>query len=141
MHAPSTVRRFTVVFSVLLLLSGCASQPPRGPALTGEEVHALLAGNTLEGNFAASPFRFFFEPGGTVRGTMGIGLNAPGPDSGTWSVEGDLYCQRWTVLFNGDRRCYRVHPSGEQFFFDNADAFRTFGFTARMIPGRPQGQW
>ena len=104
-------------------------------ALTGEQVRALLAGNSLQGSFVAEQLTIAFYEDGTLIGTLGLA----GSDRGKWTIEGDLYCQHWVRYFGAEERCYRWVAVGDGYEARNADTFRTRDFRGRINKGFPPG--
>lgn len=104
-------------------------------ALTGDQVRALITGNTLQGSFMANPLTMVFYADGVVRGSIGL----TGSDSGTWEIEGDNYCNEWVTYFSGVRRCYRWYPDGDGYVLKNVDEFRARNIQGRIVKGKPKG--
>jgi len=120
----------------LALLAGVFSQPSAAEeALSGEQVSALITGNTLQGNFMANPLTMVFYEGGVVRGSVGM----TGSDSGTWEIEGDHYCNEWVTYFSGTRHCYQWIDHGDRYVLKNVDAFRGRDIQGHIEKGKPKG--
>jgi len=103
--------------------------------LSGDEVRALITGNTLQGNFMANPLTMVFYADGVVRGSVGM----TGSDSGTWEMEGDNYCNEWVTYFSGVRRCYQWVSDGDGYVLKNVDKYRARDIQGRIEKGKPKG--
>ena len=103
--------------------------------LSGDEVRALITGNTLQGNFMANPLTMVFYADGVVRGSIGM----TGSDSGTWEMEGDNYCNEWVTYFSGVRRCYQWVSDGDGYVLKNVDKYRARDIQGRIEKGKPKG--
>ena len=121
--------KLIAIFLVGIVVAGCSgtsdiAEGDEYTALSGAEVKELISGNTMRGNFRASPLIMAFHEDGTARGRVGF----TGSGSGTWSIEEDIYCHQWTRYFGGTERCYRWYkrPDGV-FYLDNVDTFRFRG--------------
>ena len=82
-------RRFAVIVSALLTSSAAAAERP----LKGDEINALLNGNTVVGVSAGDKSewkQYFYASGETVY----RGGTEP-PSSGNWQVKGDQFCSQW----------------------------------------------
>lgn len=108
---------------------------PSRDALSGDEVRALITGNTLQGSILTERLVMVFYADGVVRGQMGLS----GSDSGTWEIVGDKYCNEWVTYFEGVPRCYRWIPQGDGYLLDNVDAFKVHPIKGRIIDGKPKG--
>ena len=104
-------------------------------ALSGDEVRALITGNTLQGNFMANPLTMVFYADGVVRGSIGM----TGSDSGTWEMEGDNYCNEWVTYFSGVPRCYQWVSDGDGYVLKNVDKYRARNIQGRIEKGKPKG--
>jgi len=58
------------------------------------------------------------------------------PGSGTWEVQGDKYCIKWKVFFDGVRRCYEWHKDDGEYRLKNVDAYRTANLRGKILEGR-----
>ncbi len=103
--------------------------------LSGDEVRALITGNTLQGSFMANPLTMVFYADGVVRGSVGM----TGSDSGTWEMEGDNYCNEWVTYFSGVRRCYQWVSDGDGYVLKNVDKYRARDIQGRIEKGKPKG--
>jgi hypothetical protein len=118
---PASLRATVTVLAVSVLA---------GPALfaadtvlTGEQVRALISGNTVIGALGARMYDFTYTPDGNVYGTINSST-----DSGSWSIsEGGRYCHEWSMFFDGTETCYQWHDLGDgRYRMVNVDAFRTW---------------
>ena len=132
----------TVLCLAGALLTGCAgsSDIVKGDdyvPLSGDELRKLITGNTLRGNFRASPLIIAFHEDGRTTGRVGF----TGAGRGTWSIEEDIYCHRWTTYFGGSERCYRWYRRPDNvYYLDNVDTFRIRGpLLGNITPGIAAG--
>jgi hypothetical protein len=105
--------------------------------LTGDDLNALVPGNTLRGSFNAEVLVMFFDTGGTVRGTL-----RNSPDSGEWWIRGDEYCHKWVRLFGAMERCYQWYPpvsQGGRYLLRSSSAFRGKDIRGRIVEGNQLG--
>jgi hypothetical protein len=77
--------------------------------LTGEEVQALLTGNTLIGWDKEGPFWMYYADGHTVWGRSSSG----DVDVGRWWIENHSYCRSWRRWFAGETRCWQFSAVGD----------------------------
>lgn len=119
-----------------LLTVGCAGTDDwKDVPLSGDELNALLPGNTLRGSFSAEVLVMFFDPSGTARGTLGNR-----PDRGEWWIRGDEYCHKWVRLFSAMERCYQWYPPvspGGRYFLRSSSAFSGRDIRGRIVEGPP----
>jgi hypothetical protein len=124
---------------LMLLVAACllalSARSPAQTALSGDEIRALISGNTLQGSYMTNPLTMVFYPDGTIRGAIGL----TGSDSGTWEIEGDKYCHLWFTYFSAVRRCYTWNRQGDGYVLKNVDAFRARGIQGRIQKGMPKG--
>lgn len=135
-RTPRRARGATLAAAALAMLLGSLSH--RGmaqEALSGDQVRALITGNTLVGSFMTNPLTMVFYEDGVVRGAIGL----TGSDSGTWEVEGDNYCHEWVTYFSGVRRCYRWVRDGDGYVLKNVDRFKARPIQGRIEDGKPKG--
>ena len=120
----------------LAMLVGIFSQQSlAGESLSGDQVRALITGNTLQGSFMANPLTMVFYADGVVRGSIGM----TGSDSGTWEIEGDNYCNEWVTYFSGVRRCYQWVGDGDRYVLKNVDKYKARNIQGRIEKGKPKG--
>lgn len=133
------IRRIPATSAVILaaMLVGCGSMNPTEDdiALNGEKVTKLISGNTFRGAWEGQQLTMVFYQNGVVRGTHGL----TGSDGGTWTVEEDVYCNRWTRFFGSTRRCYKWWKRENDYLLQNVDAFRIQNMTGTIEPGKPPG--
>jgi len=121
--------------TVAVLLGIFSHQSLADQALTGDQIRALITGNTLQGSFMANRLTMVFYADGVVRGAIGL----TGSDSGDWKIEGDNYCNEWVTYFSGVRRCYQWIPQGDGYLLKNVDAFRARNIQGHIVKGMPKG--
>ena len=121
--------------ALAMLLGIFSQQSPAGESLSGDQVRALITGNTLQGSFMANPLTMVFYADGVVRGSIGM----TGSDSGTWEIEGDTYCNEWVTYFSGVRRCYQWVGDGDRYVLKNVDKFKARDIQGRIEKGKPKG--
>ncbi len=133
------IRRLSATSAVILaaLLAGCNGMNPTEDdvALSGEEVTKLISGNTFNSAWQANRLMIVYYENGVIRGRLGL----TGSDSGTWTVEEDVYCNRWVRYFGGTRRCYKWWRRENDYLLENVDAFRIQNLTGTIEPGKPDG--
>ncbi len=129
-YPPSLLALALALLAGVFSHQGAAEEP-----LSGEQVRALITGNTLQGNFMANPLTMVFYEGGVVRGSVGMS----GSDSGTWEIEGDHYCNEWVTYFSGTRHCYQWLSHGDRYVLKNVDTFRGRDIQGRIEKGKPKG--
>ena len=104
-------------------------------ALNGEEVTKLISGNTFRGAWEGQQLTMVYYVNGVVRGSHGL----TGADGGTWTVDGDTYCMRWTRLFGSTRRCFKWWRRESDYLLQNVDSFRIRNVTGTIEQGKPPG--
>ena len=133
------VSRFNVILAFVLagLLAACESMNPSDDdvLLNGEEITKLITGNTFRGAWEGRQLTMVFYQNGVIRGTHGL----TGSDSGTWEVDGDTFCMRWTRYFGSTRRCYKRWRRDRDYLLQNVDAFRIQNLTGTIEQGKPPG--
>ena len=121
--------------ALAMFLGVFSQQSQAQEALSGDQVGALITGNTLQGSFMANPLTMVFYEDGVVRGSIGM----TGSDDGTWEIEGDNYCNEWVTYFSGVRRCYQWVRQGDGYLLKNVDNFRVRNIQGRIEKGKPKG--
>ncbi len=100
-----------------LLVAACAGttggaaypQFPASSQLSGDEIEALVAGNTLAGKlFSGRNFQAYYEPDGKWR----FRHAKRGDDTGSWWVEGDLLCSTLDNM-RPEERCSATYRTGD----------------------------
>ena len=97
------------------VLSACA--PTNLVPLSGDEIHAELAGNNFR--YAGSEMTAFIFSGFlTVQenGLLEFNTDRTGPESGTWRIADDAVCITLQVLLSGEERCFGMSRSGPDTF-------------------------
>jgi len=129
----------TVIKSILAgaacAVAGCAQQPaPLGPsvindqtqpALTGDQIKSLVAGNTATGPISGSHiiFKMYVAADGTA-----LADRPTGTERGVWHVADDQWCVQWQNYRAGQEYCQRVYPNGENYKFVSATTEELFIF-------------
>jgi hypothetical protein len=121
--------------ALAIFLGVLSRQSQAQEALSGDQVRALITGNTLQGSFMANPLTMVFYADGVVRGSIGM----TGSDDGTWEIEDDNYCNQWVTYFSGVRRCYQWVRQGDGYLLKNVDSFRVRNIQGRIEKGKPKG--
>jgi hypothetical protein len=133
------IRRVPTLSAVIIagLLAGCGGMNPTDDdvALNGEEVTKLISGNTFRGAWEGRQLTMVYYENGVVRGSHGL----TGSDGGTWTVDGDVYCMRWTRLFGSTRRCFKWWRRESGYLLQNVDSFRIQNITGTIEQGKPAG--
>jgi hypothetical protein len=114
----------TAVALLLGTLSLAAGGEPR--ALQAEEVRALLAGNTLQGESQLARFRdrpdrhfeVYIRPDGSL-----VIRNFEGEtDTGVWEVTTEgLFCNQYRHTRRGMHKCYSVEPIADGYALRDTD--------------------
>lgn len=122
--------RPTVALFAMLLLAGCESPlfktppPPLGERLNGEQITAVLAGNSLVRSADESPpLIVYFAENGVLRGVRSNHYT----DFGTWNVEQDAVCGQWQNWFGTMSQCWAVFQAEKMLTLkriDHGDTFR-----------------
>ena len=96
-------------FLLALVLAATALPAAAGQMLNGEEIRALLSGNTITGSMTEfGLYTEYYAPDGSIRSAH---------RKGTWKIEGDTAC----LTFGGnDAGCWNVGKDGDmlQWFRD-----------------------
>lgn len=137
--ATQVIRRIPAASAVILagLVAGCTSMNPSEEdiALGDDEISKLISGNTFRGAWEGKQLIMVYYKDGAVRGSLGLS----GSDSGTWTIEDNIYCHHWTRLFGATRRCYKWWKRESDYLLQNVDAYRTPSLTGSVEPGKPPG--
>ncbi len=98
-----------LVAALFLALPGAPALADHAAHSPAKDVLAALKSATVEGeNAAGKTYRIVYKADGTAR--MEVGGKA---HEGKWSVDkGGHYCETWTGLFEGKRRCTGVEVAG-----------------------------
>ena len=98
--------RRLVAISVASLLATTVAASAYERKLSGEEIHKLLAGNSVHGMWGQSEYKSYFDPGGATT------YHAKGRDSsnGYWRTTATQYCSTW----NDHESCYDLFQDGEK---------------------------
>ena len=117
--------------AALLLGAGLAPFAKAGERkLTAAEIEAVLAGNTVDGNWKGTPFRQYFgKDGATVYVAKGAEASP-----GKWKsdTEKDQYCSWWQ---GSGWDCYDLYSDGPDsiIWVVPADGYRS---PSKLLPGR-----
>ena len=133
------IRRISAASIVLVVgvLAGCDTMRPTDDdvALNGEEVTKLISGNTFRGAWEGQQLTMVFYENGAAGGSQGLTSS----DRGTWTVDEDIYCHRWTRLFGSTRRCFKWWRRESDYLLQNVDSFRINNLTGTIEQGIPPG--
>jgi hypothetical protein len=95
------------LFGAVLGLALLALPAGADQALDGDAIKTALAGATTSGvNVYGNPYTVEFKTDGTLAGVAGT--NNEYADTGTWWVDGDTLCRRWTTWLDGATGCFAV---------------------------------
>lgn len=137
--AVSMIQRILAAAALILAgpIAGCTSMSPSQSdiAMGGDEVSKRITGNTFRGAWEGKQLIMVYYQDGTVRGSLGLS----GSDSGTWTVENNVYCHHWTRFFGSTRRCYKWWKRESDYLLQNVDAYRIPNLRGTMAPGKPSG--
>jgi len=104
---------------MLLAFSSFAVEPPESAAAPNQQqLSRLLSGNTLDGVWAARPYRQFFSASGSTRYKETEGAES----SGRWRINSQgWYCSVWPP---SDREvCYQVLVEGNNIYWKSGDDY------------------
>src|SRR3954451_471765 len=88
--------------------SGNNSAALKAHLLGGDQVQAILTGNTLVGYDEAGPFWMYYPSLGTMWGRASNG----DVDVGQWRVQNNLYCRSWRKWRAGTEQCWKFATDG-----------------------------
>ena len=98
------IPRFSVAVWAILT-TACPAFADDYRALSGAEIAKIIAGNTVQGTMAAGgPYREFYLPDGTLRGSN---------YDGRWNVVGDTLCFSYDPKTEAQCWGARISRSGE----------------------------
>lgn len=116
------------LFPVLLLMAAAHSVHAASDRFSADEIRTYIVGRTV---FLAAPFGGEFplnyRRDGGVDGTgeaLGLGKFARPRDSGSWWIDGDRLCQKFSNWYDGSRLCfelYRIDETRIRWIQDNGD--------------------
>ena len=98
------IRRYSIVVVPMLMVAwNAAAQEYR--VLSGAEIGQMISGNTVQGTMAAGgPYREFYLPDGTLRGSN---------YDGRWSLVGDTLCFSYDPKTEAQCWGAKISQSGE----------------------------
>jgi hypothetical protein len=124
---PKLAKMMKLLLTILLaaLLAACPALGVKtvGSALSGEEIKALVDGNTLQGPAGTELYDWYYQGDGAVTGVIG----ASNDDSGTWLIKNSkVYCHTWDQYFDGVQHCYEFYKTegSGRYVMINVDADR-----------------
>jgi hypothetical protein len=136
------VRAFGAV-ALLLAVTACQGpylteeafyQDAAPVALAGEEIQALLLGNTVESDSPEAPYAIHFPDGALMLGERSNNYR----DRGTWRVTEGQICARFDNWWGNVERCWQVLRAGDTVTW--VDPYGEVGDAdARVVPGNPAG--
>lgn len=110
--------RKTIPFLLAVLLVAVARPAAAMPAqLSGAEIRDWIAGNTVVGVWAGTPYRQLFR----LDGTTAYAAEGVPVDEGRWWVTDDEYCSWWQ---GSGEACYRVFRDGDTLIWRTGGVFR-----------------
>jgi hypothetical protein len=93
------------------LAASLAALPAAAGQLDGAAIEAALAGATTSGvNVYGNPYTVHFRADGSLDGVAGADNDYA--DTGTWWIDGDTLCRRWTTWLDGKAACFFVVLDG-----------------------------
>ena len=122
----------TFAFLGSILTAQAGGTAISGP-LRGEQIRALISGNTVSGPIYAKPYDFSYMAEGRVYGDIDSSTG-----NGVWRIrDGDRYCHEWSNFFAGVERCYQWYDVGNgRYRMVNVDSFRIRNIEVwRIKPG------
>lgn len=95
-----------------------------GERLDGAGLERTLNAATVTGGRrGGAPWRVTYGADGSLSGVSGWGYEHS--DSGSWRVDGDLYCRRWNVWSGGDEACFTLFKDERVLkIYDSTGTFR-----------------
>ncbi len=92
----------TFVLALVIALPALAGER----RLTGDEIHKLLAGNSVHGVWGQTEYKSYFGADGTTL------YHAKGrdPSNGLWRTTSTQYCSKW----NDRETCYDLYMDGDK---------------------------
>jgi hypothetical protein len=105
-------------------------------ALTGEEIKALVAGNTVEGlNTDGYYFKGYNAPDGKISASAEKGGKVY-TSAGTWEIQGNTACAKWT---NPDWKavCATYAKNGDGYHIKTTSRSIPSIPSAKVVPGNP----
>jgi len=118
-----------LVALVSSLCIGLCASAYAGEKMTGDQIEALIRGNTTYGEHAWKDQHGYAyrRPGGTY-----VSQNYPGGRiTGTWTIKGDIYCEK-----RGDVYCHEIHDMSDGTYRHLAVGTRKHVATwSKVIPG------
>lgn len=102
----------TFLRALTLLIPGLAAVPVAAdePLRAAEIVEAVAGATTSGVNAYGNPYTVEIREGGTTWGIAGLGNEYE--DTGTWWLEDDRFCRRWTTWLEGHTACFAVFIAG-----------------------------
>ena len=113
------------VLTIAVTIGYLLDEPPE---LAGEELKALIVGNTVQGHWGQDqvPYRQYVGSDGTTRTALDGDLLP-----GTWRIDQEgAYC---AVLPTGEPGCYRARLQNDVYFW--VDAENSLGYPFSVLPG------
>jgi len=119
-------------------------EPATGPALSGLELRARIAGNTLhrQGTTLGIGWDWaaYYRPDGRMvaRAWWAFG-DIEG--RGTWRIDDGRWCQFWETVdwSEGGENCYRIYPAGARLYWEHRYGPHTDDWTFAVREGNPFG--
>ena len=95
----------------LLILALAAAPAAAEEPLGAAQIVEAVTGATTSGiNAYGNPYTVEIREAGTTWGIAGFSDEYE--DTGTWWLEGDRFCRRWTTLLEGQTACFDVFIAG-----------------------------
>ena len=83
--------------------------------VSGAALKTLVSGKRVYLAAPGGEFPLNYRSSGVVDGTgeaLGLGKFLQPKDSGTWWVDGDKLCQKWTSWYDGKPFCFTIQKTG-----------------------------
>lgn len=117
------------MFAALFLVCfGGYIEANAGERLSGEEIEAVLSGNSITGK----GFTLYYDTSGEVRGIEGGDT-----DTGKWWAESDKFCVQWNNWMNAKKLCMYISQEGP--LLHRANTAGTYSDVVELREGNPKG--
>ena len=127
--------------ALTLLGAACAGNAPPQTArpVSGDEMVALLRGNTNEGRTNLGLMqRTYVAEDLSARLTVILASGPPRQFGGRVRPDGSHLCWSWPGIEAGAEACYRLYQEGDR-FWSVPDGHQRGGGTFQILPGNPYG--
>jgi hypothetical protein len=129
-HKRRDMRYLTLAAASLCI--GLATTVHAGEKMTGDQITALISGNTAYGEHAWKDRHgyAYYREDGTLTGW----IHPDGPMTGTWRLKGDVFCEKRTDVY-----CHEIHDMGDgtyEYYATGTD--KHIATWTKIVPGNPE---